>query len=247
MTKRKFNEKGFGVVGALLILVVILVIVGGGLFVYHQNHQNKPTATTNASASKSTNNQKTAANTNNPYEGWKTYCDSVYNYCFRYPATWTVVSSASAQTVGGEGGINLLSPTKSVQVTYGNDFVKDSSVVSFMPSMVSKLTTASQDLTLVGGYVPSSGDNGLAGNDVPSYRVADSSTLNTYPLTVGQAGQLPSNSAFTDQGTGDTSYKGSLTSRPAIAINSVQESQNWLNSADAKTSVQILESLYYNK
>jgi len=244
------TQQGFSVLGILLLIIVVALIASSGIYVWHQHQNSKPTTrTTTASTigSKSGSSSSTSTKTTpDPYAGWKTYCDSTYHYCFRYPGDWTLSGTTPASTPGSEGGISLLSPDGTVQITYGNAFVKDSNTVSFIPSLISKLSAANQDVTLVGGYTPTSGDNGLAGNNIPVYEVVDSSFLSTYPLTVGHAGGFPNNPAFSDQYSADVDYNGSLISRPAVPINTVAQSQTWLTSPAAKTSVQILESLTYN-
>jgi Tfp pilus assembly major pilin PilA len=246
MTMR-LNNKGFGLVETLLVIVVIAVIGVGGWAVYHNGHKAKTASATSSTTVSKGGNTKANSKTTNPYTDWKTYCDSVYGYCFKYPTTWTVTSNNAATSVGSEGGISLMSPSKTVQVSYSNASVKDSNAVSFMTTAITKLDTTSQDLTLVGGYIPTSGNNGLAGNDIPSYQVVDASILGQFPLTVDKTSQFPSNPTFTDQNTADKGYDGALVSKPVSTINSVQQAETWLSSIDSKTSMQILESLYYSK
>lgn len=244
MQRRTFDENGFGVISVLVTLVVLIGVVGGGAYVYHRNH--KTTATTTGSSQKGssdTNTTGTSTNKPDPYAGWKVYCDATYHYCFKYPGSWQLTATTSSG-LGATGGVTILNPAQTVQVAYSNAFVHDSGAVTFTPSVISKLTSANEDLTLVGGYSPA---GGLVGNYLPSYRVVDSSFLSTYPLEVGSAAQFPNNAGFTDSGTGSASYQGAFVSKPTTSINTVADAQSWLTSTDTQTSVKVLESLYYQQ
>jgi hypothetical protein len=248
---KQLKSNGFGLVSAFIVIVVIAAIGLSGWAVYRHEHKTKTVVATKTVATSKTNQTSSTKKTTtqppaNPYAGWKTYCDTLYHYCFQYPTTWQLSVNSTAQSIGSLGQVTLLSPTKAVSIAYTNAFTKDSNSVNFMPTTISKLTAANQAVTLVGGYIPTSGDNGIAGNNIPEYLVVDSSFLTTYPLTIGQLGQFPSNPNFSDQYAADARYNGSLVAKPAIVINTVTQSETWLDSADAKTGVQILESFYYN-
>lgn len=241
MRKPSKNQLGFGVFYVVVAIVVVIGLGVAGWYVYQRVHDTKSQAPLSGQAAKST--QQANQLQPDPYTGWKTYCDSTYGYCFMYPSTWVIIGgSGSASSVGSTGGINLLSPTKTVQVVYSNAYTPDSRLTNFYPTKVEKLNQANQDLVLIGGYTPSEGSNGLAGNNIPSYRDIDSKLLDIYPLRLDQVSQFPSASRFTDKRSG---YYGALLARPAITIDTIAQSEAWLNSSDAKTSVKILESLYY--
>lgn len=225
MTKHSLNAKGFGFVGVLLVIVVLAAVAGGGAYVYHKDHKAKTPATSNTTSSKtSTQTNKTA--TTDPYAGWKSYCDTTYHYCFKYPSDWTFDQNIA------------LSPSKTVQVAYNNPDTRDGGPMQFTPSYVGALANANQDVTVVGGYYTT------GGNYSPQYAVADSSFLTTYPLTVGKQSQFTANPIFTDKGSNNL---GQLVATPATSITSAADAQAWLNSADAKTSLQILQSFYYQQ
>jgi len=248
--RRTQLTEGFSAVEAILVVLIVAALGLGGWYAWHHEHKAKPAIKGSASqTNKNTSATKSSSSSSSadPYAGWQTYCDTTYYYCFKYPSDWIVTGSTTADSSGGSGGISLLSPTKTVQVIYSNDFTKDSNVVDFVAETISKLTAANQELSLIGGYMPSSGDNGLAGNNIPIYEIVDSSYLNSYPLTIGQPGQFPSNPGFQDQRPGETEYVGSLISKPAVTISTVDQSQGWLASPDAKTSIMILDSIYYNQ
>jgi hypothetical protein len=250
MNKQPLNSKGFGLTGITIVVGVVIVLGGAATYIYHKNHKSKVAAnpasvasTSNKSNSSQQGSGSAYTTQNDPYAGWKTYTDTTYHYSFKYPAGWTATSTATAK-VGDTGGVTLLNSTKTVQVTYSNAFVKDSSPIAFTPSDITKLSSANENLTVVGGYSPA---GGLVGNYLPSYHVIDSSLLSTYPLIIGKQAQFPSNPGFTDYNTAGSNYTGAFVSKPAISINTVADAQSWLNSTDAKASLLILESFTYQQ
>ncbi|HSW99416.1 MAG TPA: hypothetical protein VLH38_00080 [Patescibacteria group bacterium] len=239
MRRKLTNDNGFGVIGILLVIVLFTVIGVGGAYVYHRSHKAKSTPTASShygSSNKGIGSTPTPASKPDPYAGWKTYADAQYHYSFKYPADWQLTETA-ATGVGATGGANLLSPSKTVQITYTNALSHDSGVIAFTPTYVNKVAAANEDLTLVGGYSPA---GGIVGNYLPSYRVVDSSFLTTYPLTVGSGGQFPNNPGFTNKYAGAQSYQAALVSKPAISINTVADANSWLAGADGQISLKIL-------
>ncbi len=112
---------------------------------------------------------------------------------------------------------------------------------------ITNLSSANQALSIIGSYIAVSGPpntNGLAGNDVPSYRIYDSSVLSQYPIAVGHPTQFPSRGFFTDENTDRYSCTGSFMARPTFSVNSIADAQAWFDSASAKTSLPILKSFY---
>lgn len=241
MGRMRNKQTGFGIVELIVVIVVIGVLGATGWFVYQYTRAKATNTTGSTHSTKQQTNTKTQPDV---YANWKTYCDTVYHYCFKYPQDWTFSSNTAAK-LGDTGGASLLNPAKTVGVRYVNAYTQDSGIRNFMTVSLDKLTTANQDLTIVGGYIPSSGDNGLAGNNVPQYRVVDSSLLNTYPLAVGTGSQFPTNPWFTDQSTGTLSREGAFDVGPAVTINSLDETHAWFNSNDVKTGLLILKSFYY--
>ena len=116
------------------------------------------------------------------------------------------------------------------------------------PISITNLSSANQALSVIGSYIAISGPpktNGLAGNDVPSYRIYDNSVLSQYPLIVGQPAQFPSRGMFTDKNTGPGTCTGSFMAEPTFSVNSIADAQAWFNSTSAKTSLLVLKSFYY--
>lgn len=161
--QRKLDRKGFSIIEVLVVVVIIAAVAACGWLAWrHANGKKKQTSSTTASSQQAKSPSKSSpAQTTDPYVGWRSYCDTTYKYCFKYPSGWTVQDTTAAAKPGDEGGIDLLSPDQSVQVIYSNAYAKDGSLVDFVATTISKLMSANQDVTLVGGYAPSSGDNGL--------------------------------------------------------------------------------------
>lgn len=230
----------------MLVVLVFGGVVMSGILVYRQYQNGTTTSKTDATNTKQTTGQQgnTTTSPTDAYAGWQSYCDTVYHYCFKYPRGWTLTTTAAAK-LGDTGGASLANPAKTLQVSYSNAYTQDSGVRDFMTVSLDKLPAAHQDLTIVGGYIPTSGDNGLVGNNVPGYRVVDSSLLATYPLAVGTVSQFPSNPSFTDQPTGTVSRAGAFVAKPAVTIHSLDETHAWFSSSDVKTSLLILKSFAY--
>lgn len=242
MRKKSGDSNGFGAIEALLIIVVLVAAAGVGVYAYHRSHKAKPAATANSGQHSNSNNggstTPTPAPKPDPYAGWKTYTDTQHHYSFRYPADWGL-DSASAQTT-------LLNPAKTVQITYANPFVHDNGLATFTPSYIGKLTSANEDLTVVGGYNYSP-NNGLAGDYTTTYHVVDSSLLTSYPLTVGSATQFYNNPGFTNKNPGSSQGPAVFFARAAITVNSAADAQSWLGGTDGQTSLKILQSLTYQQ
>jgi hypothetical protein len=240
MGKLQDNQKGFSAIEFVLIVIIITIVAFVGWFVWHSKQTADKNLTITNSATPIIKKQTKATNL---YAGWKSYCDTIHYYCFKYPSNWQLTTNGQSD----EDQVHLISPTSTVQVTYSNELVKDSSPIPFNTASIVKLSTANQALSVVGGYNPTSGNNGVAGNNIPVYEVVDNSLLSTYPLTVGQTTQFPNNASFTDQYSGQTASIGALTSMPAVTINTVSQAKSWLSSTDAQTSLLILKSIYYEQ
>ena len=246
--RRREHQSGFGTVEILLVVLVVAALAATGLVVYqrHKTNNAKDRAAANQTQTTTQPQNTTSTQPAQPdvYANWKTYCDSIYRYCFKYPQDWTFSANTAAK-LGDTGGATLSNPANTIQVVYTNAYTQDSGVQSFMPISLDKPTAANQDLTIVGGYIPTSGDNGLAGNNIPGYKVVDTSLLNKYPLTVGTESQFPTNPSFTDKNTGTLSRQGEFKVKPSVTINSLDETHAWFSNSDVKTSLLILKSFYF--
>lgn len=226
------NSKGFGLISVLVVVVMLAVAGGAGAYVYHRNHTAKATNSSNRSAQTSSNSSTQGNASNNtttstdPYAGWKTYTDTTYHYSFKYPANgWEIDTSSSGQTT-------LLNSSRSIEVDYINPYTHDDAPTSFTAVSINDLADTSQELKVVGG---------LYNNVTPEYSVVDVSTLSTYPLAVGKSSQFPGAPRFTDKHASG-SYSGAFQAKSII---SGAQTDAWFSTADAKTSLLILESLTY--
>lgn len=249
MNKLPLNNKGFGVLGVLAIIVVLAVAGGAGVYAYHRNHKAKTvvttskTTTTNGSKAKTSQTGKsstsqtsksTATTPADPYAGWKTYTDTTYHYSFKYPADWSISSGTNLP------GVALRDPANTVVLQYVASQPQGDAIGQITPTSITKIASTNEDLTIVGGY----GYNASIGQYGPFYEVVNTSTLNSYPLTVGKESNFPGVPEFSLEG---TSALGGMSAAPVSKISTLTAAQGWLNSSDAKTSLLILESLtYYN-
>ena len=216
------NTNGFGLTGVLLIVLVLAATAGAGVYAYRRSHKAK-TVSTNSSTTKPTPRPV------DPYAGWKTYTDTTYRYSFRYPADWTLDTTADQVTV--------LNPANSLEVDYLNPYVHDSGFLSFDPVFTTDLSVTGLNLKVVGGvYAPA---------NEPDYGVVDSSLLTSYPLTIGRTTQFPNALRFADTHSNDTA-SAAFRSRATVTLTASQ-AQAWFASADAKTSLLIIESLAYQR
>jgi len=127
-------------------------------------------------------------------------------------------------------------------VEYGIGQPQSTGTTTVTPVSINKLTSANEALTVL-GYI-AYGANTANGQYGAAYSVMDNSELTEYPQVVGTSGQIPIVQEFTVDG--NATILGGLLAGPTGALHSLADAQSWLNSADAKTSLLILESLKYN-
>ena len=244
MTK-KLGDNGFGLLGSLLMVVIIAALGAGGWLAWHAKHPTKkPSGTTTSSTQKKSNNSSSGSTTTtqaDPYAGWKTYCDTTYHYCFKYPSTWSFAVVTAPEQPCDAGQVEITSADGTVDLSYQNDNNHDGALPEITPTSIEALGSAKQSLTILGSYF-SGGTNYL-----PSYAVVDSSLLTTYPLTVGVGAQFPEQAEFTDQGSGAMSCNGSFTATSSQPINTLAGAKTWFTTSDAQTSLQILKSFSYEQ
>jgi hypothetical protein len=219
MQRRNFNENGFGVVGVLLALVVLAGAVGAGVYVYHKDHKSAATTTVSTQGTSGT----TVATTKlDPYAGWKSYCDTGSHYCFKYPANWTLSTSADQATV--------LNASASTEVDYADPYVHDGGALDFVPVSVNNLSVTGLQAKILGGvYTPA---------NEPDYGVVDASQLAAYPVTVGQPMSFPSPLHFTDMNANGSPIA-AFRARATTSMASESDAQAWFSSSDGQTSLKI--------
>jgi len=229
MKKGQWSEGGFGVAELLIVLVVVVVLGVAGWLVYRDGHKSSATGTATSITTRTATKQSV-----NSYAGWQTYTDSVNHYSFMYPTGWTLSSSRNVY------GKMLLSPDETV--TIGYEVIQPVSVttVTFTAVSIAKLTSTNEDLSVVGGYSYST----AASSYSPGYFLMNSSVLSDYPLTVGRPAPFPAGPTFTL--VGNANDVGYMYAAPTSNVTTLSDAQAWLNSADAKTGLLMLESTRYN-
>lgn len=99
MGKLKYNEKGFGVVEAVLVLIIVVLIGVVGYMVYHNHNKTKTAsvATTSSTKPTTTTPAKATTPTPDPYAGWQSYTLKYEKLAFKYPASWTIQDDSASQ------------------------------------------------------------------------------------------------------------------------------------------------------
>ncbi|HUB93141.1 MAG TPA: hypothetical protein VMB52_01415 [Verrucomicrobiae bacterium] len=190
MTGNESNS-GFSIVEALLILVIIGILGFTGWYVYHAKQASDKNYSTANSSTVPIYKKKVATKTTataNPYAGWKTFCSSVTNACFKYDPTWTFAQCSPTQVnmknyfqdCGQIEDVSLISPNNTRIDWYllnANDLsvsqcANDPSKVSY--SDITQVPNASNlfyvnindSENIAGGYIDRlalrNGDNGQA-------------------------------------------------------------------------------------
>lgn len=106
----KNNQKGFGVVEAVLIFVIAGLVGFVGWYVWQAKNN---TNMTNNTSNSSTNNKATPIKTNNKKRaltctdnetvtaGYAIYRNATYKYCIQYPTAWPVNQTDPARVILG--------------------------------------------------------------------------------------------------------------------------------------------------
>lgn len=239
--QKKLDRKGFSIIELLVAVIVVAAIAACGWLAWRHTHDKKKSSGSTSTSSQQEKSSSTSdsSSTANVYAGWKSYCDTTYKYCFKYPSTWQLAIETVPQEPCDAGQIDITSPDGAVDVSYQNDNNHDGNPAAITPTSIEKMANANQPLTIVGSYF-SDGTN-----KTPSYAVVDSSLLTSNPLAVGSSAQFPEQAEFTDKTSGTTSCAGSFASMPNQPVNTAAGAQAWFATSDAKTGLRILESFYY--
>jgi hypothetical protein len=247
MNKTNKNQKGFTAVEALLIILILAVIGLGGYYVYHTNHKTK-------AVSASTKSVTAAAN---PYAGWKSYCSTVGDICYKYPANWKFSSSFN-QGPSPESD-SITSPSGEVKVVYASDqighFQPDGGTVNVL--YVDSFSSDFQQVALAvhdndTGSTPASyiTDVFITNNSSTEYSNISSpfKTGDSYTIGSDNDGAMEDRFSVGDIGGSSFTVNGNFqsdgengTSEDTFA--SLTDAQNWYNSADVQTAVLILRSV----
>ncbi len=124
MKKSPSDSAGFSAVEGLLILVIVALVGFVGWYVWHsKNSSNKAyngASNVNNTSTAATKKSATAIQqpTADTYAGWKEYCSTAENMCFKYPSDWSLQKVNS----GINEGVIVSDPGKTVLVSYSPNF-----------------------------------------------------------------------------------------------------------------------------
>lgn len=220
MKQLRKNESGFSVID-VAVVVALLILIGAVGYLVAKHVENTQRTTT-------------------AYSGWKTYCDDEYKYCFRYPPSWSLQVANAATIIGNPTQVTLISPSFKTQVWYLNSASTSPHPNMFKVSGVDSGSLANQSLDIISG-------NFAGGNYTPFYIVAAAALLKDNLVSVGKTIQVYNVSHFFDKNSsGGENNQVKFESQPAgITFTSTSQALNWFNTSEAKTSLKILKSLYY--
>jgi len=231
MGKTKPGQAGFSAV-ELVIVVVVLVLLGVVGYVVYKNHHKSATPTllyqNNPAA------PKTPSATNS-YSGWKSYCDTIDNGCFKYPSNWELTTS----DIDGQTSVQVSSPGETATATYKTlpaTIVTPQSSVDFYAVSTNAVSTVNANLKVVGGYFTSS--------NIPYYYLVEASSLSTYPLTTDQTSQFE---AIPDYNLMNSTNFGSFYAYDSQKgpAGAAAQAQAWYSTSDAQDSLLVVQSFYY--
>lgn len=169
---------------------------------------------------------------NNPYAGWKTFCDNFSSTCLRYPKDWVIAGTTSSS----KSSESFTNATSSAVVNYENPYTSDKQEQVFYIASIDNLTIKSLPISIVGRTLGS----------VPSYVLVDSSYLTSGHISVGQSISFVNNAAFTTNVKNATAkLNAGPTGSAQSNIKTSEQAAAWFKTDDAKTSLKILQSLYY--
>jgi len=231
----------------LLYVVILIAAVLVGVVYAWQNNQvkdlNKKLAASNAlvvslkkqvaAAEASIPTDTNAGNApNNPYAGWKTFCDNFSNVCVRYPKDWVIAGTTSSSKTTE----TFTNATSSAIVNYENPYTSDKQEQVYYIASIDDLTIKSLGNKIVGRTI----------GTTPSYVMVNATYLTDSHISVGQSVSFVNNAAFT---TNAKNVTAKLMAAPTGAAQSNIKSSDlaaaWFKTDDAKTSLKILQSLYY--
>ncbi len=216
-------------------LVVGLLVVGSVYAIQHmrlqkpeknvsQLHSQVSTLTSNLAALRAKANVST--------DGWKTYCDPVDLYCFKYPSDWKIDQSSEKASFGATiSSATVTSPKDTVEVKYGNYDVRDAGLVSSHIVSVDNLSNTSLAAKVVGEYFITS-----VGYQ-PFFVAADAN--DTSSLAPGKLMLWTNNERIAGQDQ-------LIASSTDKSLTTPSQASAWFNSVDAKTALAIMKSLSKN-
>ena len=189
----------------LLLVAAILAVVGLGIYT---SMQHKSSTAVAAKSALSTSPSTTA--TPNPYAGWKTFCSSKTNACFKYDSSWTLAECAPVeinmqdfQNCPSAETVTVSAPNKAINVEWFLDPYDASKTDTCTQGKTSFPGTSYSDITQVPKtpnlYFLSVKDSGSSSYDYTGF-LALTTGSNGQPPTVGQSGAIcPPGPSFLSQ------------------------------------------------
>lgn len=228
----KKSQKGFAVVEGLLILVIVGLIGFVGWYVWH----NRATKTTNSPATSTSAivEQKTTPTATkpavDPYAGWKTYCDSTINGCFRYPADWA--------DIGAGTDVKALGTNKdeTIVLEYAEPVNGNGGLGDFLTKSIDSLTTTDTTYKVVGGYY-------TIGN-IPGYNLADTSLTQQLGLSVGKTTKISNNDLYFTKNSSKATLVAHYDNTSGSSSIAASVANPWFTSTDGKIALKIVQSYY---
>lgn len=130
------NEKGFSAVEAILIICILILIGVVGWLVYKDHHKTSavPVSTTASTSKPAISTKTTTTPTTNPYIGWKTYCSTFTDACFKYNPSWTFAECAPQQI--NQKYFQDCSPDEGVKLILPDGTIIDWGVTPYVASSI---------------------------------------------------------------------------------------------------------------
>lgn len=231
MGKLKNKTNGFSAVEVVLVLVIIGVIGIVGWVVYKNQHK-----TTTASVAVTTNTKATTQPAVDPYAGWKSYCSKA-GACFKYPADWNPVTNGP----GGPEPGNFKNPQQTLKIVSGatNSAAALTDPAVWYTGKIESLSTVNNKYKVWGGYLAA------AGVYVPQYAVVDASLVGSNGLAVGQTKSTTDDTYISYTINGGTQHYSLVVFALSNSGFNKSRADAWFNSGDAKTALQIVQSLTF--
>lgn len=174
----KLNQKGFGVVQALLLLTLVTVIGGTGYFVYKTNSNTKTILDGTSKVVDSTAKDATNTVLVDLTKDWVAYTNTAAKFSLKYPSTWvlpakTEICSADLFMVGGDAksvgtcaseNIGQMYVTSSLKSVSSDSELKDTNYTDLKTEVVTangvtgKRQSGTYKLTNDIGFGPEAGD-----------------------------------------------------------------------------------------
>lgn len=227
----KKNQKGFGPIELLILLLVVAVICVGGWYAWRHNHDDAKT-------------KAAATNTQDPYSGWKSYCNTITSDCFKYPSDWKLNGSPNdlhEAFLSNQIDSAIRQRPETVSIEYHNPSgcAEACQQETFYTVQVVPLSGTYSNLTVLGGMITDA-------NNVPMYMLVDSAYVKDHSVTAGKAFTFTEGTGYTQKsGKAQSSLEALDTEVTTLPVPQ-QKALDWFSTTDAKTSLMIMKSFFRN-